>query len=453
LPTFHLAAAALAMQAQSIGDPLDLVATGVCTDTREGAAGAIFFALPGENQDGHAYVARAFQLGAVAAVVTRPTPGATGLQLLVDDPLAALTRLAAWHRARHPIPVVGVTGSVGKTSTRDMIACVLSATKTVHVSPRNFNNEIGVPRSLLAIEPTHEVAVIELGMRGPGQIADLCRLVQPRVGVVTNIGVSHIELLGSRDAIATAKGELLQALPADGRAVLPADDDFAPYLAGLCRCPVTTFGQGDTADVRPTAIALDGDGCASFRIGAVPFALRAPGAHQVANAAAACAVGLAFGVTLEQAAERLRAYRPPSMRMHLREAPHGVTIVDDAYNAAPDSMRAALTTLAAMGEGRRKVAFLGDMRELGDEAAAAHRTVGELAAQSGLDLLATVGDLAEQIAQGAAPRLSGASVVRFADSAAAAAAAMELVRPGDLVLVKGSRAMEMERIVERLLRG
>jgi UDP-N-acetylmuramoyl-tripeptide--D-alanyl-D-alanine ligase len=173
----------------------------------------------------------------------------------------------------------------------------------------------------------------------------------------------------------------------------------------------------------------------------------------VANAAAACAVGLAFGVTLEQAAERLRAFRPPSMRMHLREAPHGVTIVDDAYNAAPDSMRAALTTLAAMGEGRRKVAFLGDMRELGDEAAAAHRTVGELAAQSGLDLLATVGDLAEQIAQGAAPRLSGASVVRFADSAAAAEAAMELVRPGDLVLVKGSRAMEMERIVERLLRG
>ncbi len=435
------------MGARPTGPLEGLSFSGICTDTREGAAGSLFFALVGENTDGHAYVARAFELGAVAAVVAHPVPEAAGPQLVVDDPLAALGRLAAWHRSKHPIPLVAITGSVGKTSTRDMVACVLSATKAVHVSARNYNNEIGLPRTLLAVEPRHELIVAEMGMRGPGQIADLCRIASPQAGVVTNIGVSHMELLGSREAIAAAKGELLQALPEDGCAILPADDHFAAYLAALCRCRVLTFGLGAAADVRATDVAPGTNGCASFRIDKVPFELSVPGAHHVVNAAAAAAAGLAFGVTLEQAAERLRAYQAPSMRTQVRQVPNGVTIIDDAYNAAPDSMRAALRTLAAMGAGRRKVAILGDMKELGDESGAAHRSVGECAEQSGVDLLLTVGTLAEDIARGA----TGVQARSFADTAAATEAVAGLIEPGDIVLVKGSRAMEMERIVARLM--
>lgn len=437
---------------------LTKIASKICTDTRAGAEGALFFALRGENSDGHDYVADAFAKGAVAAVVDHPVEGAEGPQFVVPDTLVALGDLTAYYRDRFEIPVVAITGSVGKTSTKEMTAAALRKQFKVLASEKNFNNEIGVPLTLFALEEDHQIAVVEMGMRAPGEIARLAEIARPTVGVITNIGLSHVERLGSRDAIAGAKAELLEALPEDGLAVLPADDDYASFLLDTCRsqCRVVTFGKSARADFRVENISYSEGGLPSFTINGQAFRLRAPGTHLPINAAAATAVTVSLGIPLDQVAEGLSNYQAPSMRMEILHTPSGWTILNDAYNAAPDSMRAALETLVLLAGPRRSVAVLGEMRELGDFSAEAHRYVGHLAAEQPLGLLVTVGQAAEEIGRAAADpdgRLGPDRIHTFGSTIDAVQGLPDLLRSDDVVLIKGSRAMEMEKIVETLLAG
>jgi len=423
-------------------------ATSVCTDTRKGAAGALFFALQGEKSDGHAFVPDAVAQGAAAVVVSRRVEAPS--RIVVDDPLRALGDLAGWHRRRLSLAVVGVTGSVGKTSTKEMAARILSQQLRTGMNAGNYNNEIGVPLTLFELDSSAQAAVIEMGMRGPGQIARLADIAAPRLGIVTNIGVSHLELLGSREAIAAAKAELLERLPADGTAAINADDDFAEFLRSRASCSVVTFGQGARADLRATNVRILPPGETRFRIQDQEFRIGAAGAHHAVNAAAACAAALALGVPLRLAAEALAAFKPPPMRMELLPAGRGTLVLNDAYNAAPDSVRSALDSLARLGTGRRRVAVLGDMKELGSESERAHREAGEAAARAGVDLLLAVGELAAGAALGA--RRAGLGAVETAPTTEAAAELLpRLIRPGDAVLVKGSRAMGLERLVRVLV--
>ncbi|MCC6730841.1 MAG: UDP-N-acetylmuramoyl-tripeptide--D-alanyl-D-alanine ligase [Chthonomonadales bacterium] len=432
--------------------PAGGLALGVCIDSRQGAAGSVFFALRGERADGHAFVRAAFEAGAAAAVVERAVDGAGQPQLEVADPLTALGDLARAWRSRFDLPLVGVTGSVGKTSTRDMVAAALGPRLRVHASESNHNNEIGVPLTLLGLAGDHEAAVVEMAMRGAGQIAHLCEIARPIVGVVTNVGVSHLELLGSRQAIADAKAELLEALPSRGAAVLPADDPFVERLTARCRCRALTFGLSAGADVRVTDLAFGDGGEPRFRLNGLRVTLRAPGVHHARNAAAAVAAALALGLKLEEAVAGLDGFRAPAMRMEVITGRGGVLVLNDTYNAAPDSMAAALATLAlrAASPGARAVAVLGDMKELGAYSEEAHRYVGELPEMACVGLLVTVGREAEAIACAARARLPAEAVVSLTDTLAAAGELPRRVRPGDVVLVKGSRAMEMERIVRAL---
>ncbi|HXG24459.1 MAG TPA: UDP-N-acetylmuramoyl-tripeptide--D-alanyl-D-alanine ligase, partial [Chthonomonadales bacterium] len=283
-----IAEAADALRARVIGSA-EGRATSISTDTRRGVQGALFFALRGESTDGHQFVAQAFHQGAAGAVVEHEIVGAGAPQLVVADTLEALGNLARFYRRRFDIPVVAVTGSVGKTSTKEMIACALNARYRTLASEKNFNNEIGVPHTLFALEHTHQAAVLEMAMRGPGQIARLAEIARPSVGVITNIGLSHIELLGSRQAIASAKAELLESLPIDGIAVLPADDDYFAFLRDRCPCPIITFGVEKPADFRASEVTFSEEGAPRFRIHGVEVTLRAPGVHHVVNATAACA--------------------------------------------------------------------------------------------------------------------------------------------------------------------
>jgi UDP-N-acetylmuramoyl-tripeptide--D-alanyl-D-alanine ligase len=444
----EVAAAVGAFVAENPGAGVQI--TSVCTDTRSLAPGAVFLALRGENSDGHEYVARAFELGAAAAVVERTMKGVAGPQLVVPDSLAALGRLARHYRDRFSIPIVAVTGSVGKTSTRQMVAAALGARFKVLASDKNFNNEIGVPHTLFGLDSSHTAAVIEMGMRGAGQIADLCAIARPTVGLVTNVGLSHIELLGSREGIARAKAELLESVPTDGLAVIPAGDDYAALLREAAgQRPVRTFGVRQTADFRATDITFDADGSSRFLVNGTHFTIHAPGVHHIVNACAASAVSDALGIPLAEVAAQLATFRAPAMRMETTELNESVTVLNDAYNAAPDSMRAALETLALMAAGRRTVAILGDMRELGAWSEGAHSAVGDAAAAQRIGLILTVGEASRGIAEAAADGC-GSTVVSFPDTEMAADSIPALLHPGDLVLVKGSRAMEMERIVDAI---
>jgi UDP-N-acetylmuramoyl-tripeptide--D-alanyl-D-alanine ligase len=330
-----------------------------------------------------------------------------------------------------------------------MIACALGARFKVLAGEKNFNNEIGVPKTLFGLSPEHQAVVIEMAMRGAGQIAWLAEISRPQIGVITNIGISHIELLGSRDNIAAAKAELLDALPEEGLAVLNSDDDYCDFLRSRCHCPIVTYGVKNDAGFRAVEARFSDEG-SRFHINGVEFRIGAPGVHHVINACAASATASHMGIPLDEVSAKLEDFRAPSMRMESITRADGTTILNDAYNAAPDSMRAALETLQILAGGRRTVAVLGDMRELGDHSTESHRYVGETAGSAGIDLLITVGEAAAGIADGAMERLGPSKIERFADTVTAASQVPSMIRPGDLILVKGSRAMEMEKIVRAL---
>ncbi len=437
------------------GDP-DTKITGVSTDTRTLKPGDLFFALTGESSDGHKFLADAFAKGAVGVVVSRKVE-TRQLAIRVDDTLLALGDLAWYYRSRFDPVVVGVTGSVGKTTTREMIAAVVASRGPALKSAGNFNNEIGVPLTLFELTPKHKTAVIEMAMRGPGQIEYLAKIARPSIGVITNIHISHIELLGSLDAIADAKGELLDHLPTDGAAILNADDAYYEYLKRRANARVVSFGESEGAEIRATSAGLDSRGCCTFQVstprGSFEVRIPVPGEHNIKDALSAIAVGEVLDIPHDDMRDALANFKPPEKRSNVIPTRSGVVVIDDTYNAGPASMLSALKTLKMM-EGGRKIAVLGDMLELGEHALNAHLEIGKAAAVNGVDMLIVVGQLARLISRGALDAgLPVSAVLECDDSYQAARELPEKLRERDVVLVKGSRAMKMERVVEALLAG
>jgi UDP-N-acetylmuramoyl-tripeptide--D-alanyl-D-alanine ligase len=442
--------------------------TGVSTDSRTVRRGELFVALKGERFDGHAFVADAAQKGAVAAIVQRLLP-LTLPQIVVADPLRALGELAAHYlhhlQSQSAFHIIAVTGSSGKTTTKTMIAAILQAVMPTVVAPESFNNEIGVPLTVLQLELHHRAAVLEYAMRKKGDITYLCRIAPPDIAVITNIGTAHIGLLGSRQAIAEAKAEILggwQLAPNSDPydfaaiAVLPADDDFAEFLRQRAKGKVITFGFAPTAEVRGLDCCVDWDGTTlTATDGKQTVTVRLPtwGEHNARNALAALAAAKAMGIDGAVAAEALARFAPPKMRWQRQWLePPGCWVINDAYNANPDSVKAALRTLKALPAPRR-VAVLGEMLELGAFHEQGHYEVGQVAAET-VDLLIVVGDGAKAIVDGAvAAGMPADCIVTFASVAETRKRWRQLLRAGDVVLLKASRAVGLEHLLNNGVRS
>lgn len=433
------------------------VITGAAIDSRQVEPGDVFIAVPGNRVDGHLFAGDAVGRGAAALLVNHMPPGLDGAPggaavVRVVDTVAALGEWGRAHRRAHAVPVVAVTGSVGKTSTKEMVAAVLSARWRTLKTEGNLNTEFGVPLSLLGLAASHGAAVVEMGMRGPGEITELCRIAEPRVGIVTNVGPVHLELLGSIENIARAKAELPAALPPDGWAVLNGDDPLVRAMAQQTPARTVFYGWDKSCAFSARDLHAEGETTRFVLVtpeGEVEVRLPIPGQHQVGNALAAAASGSVLGLSLDEVAAGLNAFQPAGSRTR-RISAGGLQIIDDTYNASPASMFAALEVLDTLASGRR-AAVLGNMFELGAWTVSGHRRVGAEAAQREVDLLVTVGDLAEDIAYGATEAgLPPQRVQRVPDNAAALDVLRGWLRPGDTVLVKGSRGMKMEEVVQGL---
>ncbi|MGH2682665.1 MAG: UDP-N-acetylmuramoyl-tripeptide--D-alanyl-D-alanine ligase [Actinomycetota bacterium] len=429
--------------------------TGVAIDSREVRPGELFVALAGEHADGHDFLGPAFSAGAAGALVEHQGDHA-GPVVVVPDTGRALMDLAADERHNLRATVVGITGSTGKTSVKDLTAAVLATRFRVHASPRSFNTEVGVPVTLLSVDDEDDVVVCEMGSRGRGHITLLTEVARPRVGVVTNVGLAHMEMFGSRQAVADGKAELVESLPEDGIAVLNADDPVVRAFHRRTRARVILFGTAAEADVRGEDLALDRDGRPAFTLvtptGMERVELSVPGEHMAWNALAAAACGIGLGLTAGECAAGLKEARVSPWRMEVLETPGGLRMMNDAYNANPASMTAALRTARVMAGDGRCVAVLGEMAELGSISAEEHARIGELVARLGIERLITVGDAAHVIGiaalrEGVEPGL----VTRCSTVDEAVEAVLADSRPGDLVLVKASRAIGLERLVERLM--
>ena len=438
------------------GDP-DRPVRRVWTDSRTIRPGDLFVALTGERFDGQHYVKDALRNGAVAALVRRGygSTSKPGALIEVDDPLRAFQALAAAHRRRFVVPVVAVTGSNGKTTTKTMIGSILSERFETLITAANYNNHIGVPQTMLRLTTRHRAAVIEMGISVAGEMSRLCEIAAPTHGVVTNIGPAHLASFGSLEAVARAKGELLRCLPADGTAILNADDAFFHELQGLFPGRLLSFGFNETADVRALRVESDGTSFSIVSVGIrgqkrlLPIMLRMAGRHNIANALAAIATGKALGIGAAAIRTGLARCRPSAMRSEVRRW-GGVTVLNDCYNANPASVRAAVEWLAeAKGTGR-SFAVLGDMLELGKDAVQVHRDVGRVLA-SRADFVLTTGELGAEIAAGAlAGGMAPDRVLTASDHERLAQKLRALARKGDVVLVKGSRGARMERVLEAL---
>jgi UDP-N-acetylmuramoyl-tripeptide--D-alanyl-D-alanine ligase len=430
----------------------DVAVTGVSTDTRTLSPGDLFVAIRGERFDGHAFVGEAFELGAAAALVARGAgpPPAGRPALLVEDTVTALQDLSAWYRRGFEARLVAVTGTNGKTTTKDMIAGALSTRMNTLKTEGNLNNHIGVPLTLFGLTRKHEAAVVEMGMNHPGEIARLAELAAPEVGVITNVSRAHLETMGDLDSIARAKGELLEALPEDGVAVLNADDPRVMAQARRTSARVETFGLSEGAGTRAVDIEETEHGV-RFRLpDGATVDLPVPGRHNVMNALAALTASRALGVDDGQAAGGVAAFAPSAMRMAIVRI-GGRTILNDAYNANPGSLAAALETLIAVAAGRPTAAVLGDMLELGGESRAAHREAGARAAEIGVGRLFLLGREVAALAEGAVRAGMSRQRVNTYETKAALAEDLEALLPTHaVVLVKGSRGMRMEEVVELL---
>ncbi|MFD7016544.1 UDP-N-acetylmuramoyl-tripeptide--D-alanyl-D-alanine ligase [Streptomyces sp. NPDC059161] len=444
-------------QPHDIPDPSVRVTGPVVIDSRQVAAGSLFVAFAGERVDGHDYAQRAVEAGAVAVLAARPL-GVPAI--VVDDVQAALGALARDVVRRLGTEVVALTGSSGKTSTKDLIAQVLQRHAPTVFTPGSLNNEIGLPlTALTATEETRHL-VLEMGARGVGHIRYLTGLTPPSIGLVLNVGTAHIGEFGGREQIALAKGELVESLPENGCAVLNADDPLVRAMAPRTQARVLLFGEADDADVRAENVRLTAAGQPSFRLhtpsGCSDVTLRLYGEHHVSNALAAAAVAHELGMSADEIARALsEAGTLSRWRMEVTERPDGVTVVNDAYNANPESMRAALRALAAMGNGRRTWAVLGPMAELGDESLAEHDAVGRLAVRLNVSKLVAVGGReASWLQLGAYNEGSwGEESVHVSDAQAAVDLLRSELRPGDVVLVKASRSIGLERVALALLEG
>lgn len=440
--------AQFAEAARQNGDGGRLVAN-ISTDSRTTRPGDLFVALRGDNFDGHKFIGQATERGAIGAVVEKTWTGKPSPEfslLRVSDTLRAYQQIAAQYRRSLGLKVIAITGSNGKTSTKDFTASVLGRRFRVTKTEGNFNNHVGLPRTMLQANKEDEIAVWEIGMNHPGEIAPLAQLAQPDVAIITNIGVAHIEFMGSREAIAQEKGELAVSLGPDGILILSSADDFAESIAQRSSGRVV-FAGIERGEVRASEIAQTAEG-AEFTVleGAhhCHAFLPVPGLHMVQNALLAIAAGRAFGVSLEDCAAGLATAPLTKARLQIKTI-HGVQFIDDSYNANPDSMKAALRTLAELETEGERIAILGQMAELGAESSRSHQEVGETAASLGINHLIDLG--AGEIA--AAAEAAGLTKSKVAASAEEAVDLLcETARPGDLVLVKGSRAARTERVLE-----
>lgn len=450
----------LAEVAQATGGelhgPAELVVTGVCTDSRAVSAADLFIAIAGEHHDGHDHALAAVAAGASAVLSQRPLDVPC---VVVAEPVAAVGRLANAVIERLPeLTVVALTGSSGKTSTKDLLAQVLPALGPTIAPAGSANNELGLPLTVLRADEATRFLVLEMGARGVGHIAYLCGIAAPDIAVVLNVGHAHVGEFGDQATIGRAKSELVSALKPGGVAVLNADDPIVAAMASKAPGRVITFGES-AADVQVTDLRLDQLARPSFRLvhegKAVEVTLHLSGEHAAVNAAAAAAAALAAGLDLATAADRLSSAEPQSRwRMEVTHSSGGVVLVNDAYNANPESTRAALKSLAAMSAGGRSWAVLGEMLELGDSSTDAHDSIGRLAVRLDISRLVAVGEGARPIHMGAAHEGSwGEESTWVPDTEAAVALLRAELRPGDVVLVKASRSVGLEKVVEALMDG
>jgi len=445
--------AQLAGASLSSGDGM-VVINRISTDSRTIKPGELFVALRGENFEGHDFVEASAKAGATGGLVdlnwTGRVPNHFAL-LRATDTLQSYQTLAANYRRSLALKVLAITGSNGKTSTKDFAASVLARRFRVTKTEGNFNNHVGLPRTILEATSQDEVAVWEIGMNHPGEIAALSKIAAPDVAIITNIGVAHIEFMGSREAIAMEKGALAEAVGPQGTVILNADDPFSERIAARARAKVvfagTTGGGVQAIEIRQSANGSE------FTIVEAAHRCRAQlpvaGSHMVQNALLAVAAGRTFGLSIEECSAGLAAAPLTKARLQIKEI-SGVQFLDDSYNANPDSMKAALRTLVELDTEGKRIAVLGEMRELGTQSERAHREVGETAATLGVDQLITIGDAAELIAQGA--RTAGLDRVSAVRSTREAADLLGKISvPGDLVLIKGSRAARTEEVIEEFL--
>ncbi len=443
----------------------------VVVDSRAITRGGVFFAEYSGTRDGHQFVPDALQRGAAAvvvearagsaienitrvesgAIITPLNAGMTPLAVIVDNTLEALQRVAAWWRSKMPVKAIGITGSVGKTTSKEIIAAVLSQRYVTLKSEASLNNEIGLPLTLLRLRPFHQRAVLEMGTYGLGEIRQLCEWAKPQVGILTIVGTSHLERMGSQEVIAQAKGELVEALPPDGVAILNGDDFRVRAMASRTQARVFLYGLTPDCDLWADGLDSHGLEGISFHVhyGGESLAIRVPllGLHSVHTALRAIAVGLTDNLTWEEIIDGLRGL-PGQVRLVATPGIHGATILDDTYNASPESSLAALNLLREM-VGRR-IAVLGDMLELGDMEEEGHLKVGCRAAEV-VDLLIAVGERSKDIAAGARSCGMVESAIRwYPDNETALVALREILSAGDFVLIKGSRGVQMETIVAGL---
>lgn len=429
----------------------------ICTDSRAVKGGDVFWALQGDLFDGHEFVEQVFQKGGGAAVVNKEwmdeNGKATHVYVPVGDTQEALTALACSYAARFRIPKVAVTGSNGKTTTKDMIAAILRKSGKVLATEGNFNNHVGLPLTLFGLRSQHRYAVLEMGMSNPGEIRRLSETARPGLAVVTNIGLAHLEGMGSREAIRDEKLSIVAGFPGGrGTLFLNVDDPMLCDFRAPARTRVVTFGI-QRGQVKPSEVRFGPDGCATFRLGRTSFRLPVPGLHNVYNALAAIAVGLHLRVPKTAIAAALEGFTPPKNRMQVRHL-HGVTVMDDCYNANPTSMRAALATLAAQETPGRRIAVLGDMLELGKETARHHTELGHYLVEMGVDELYTYGDVSRHVNQAARSKgMARRSAHHYSDFDLMMEDLTTAVAPGDIVLVKASRGMRLERVSEGLKQG
>jgi len=442
----------------------DAAVTGVSTDTRTLKEGDLFIALAGERHDGHDHLGEAARKGALGAVVSKDIRTDIANVVRVGDTLTALGDLALSWRRRFPIPVVGVTGSNGKTTAKDLIAAVLSTRYRVLKTEGNFNNLIGLPLTVFRLSGDEDIAVLEMGMNRPGEIGRLAEIAEPTVGVITTVARAHLEGLGSLANVAKAKGELLDRLPPGGLAVLPSDNVYFDILKkrALRRgARVAGFGTGGDSDYRATSSRVEGLAGIAFEArwqgGRASFRMPVAGRHNVWNALAALAVGTHFQVPLVSIRMAMAKFRAGSQRMEIVNVGGGIEVINDCYNANPDSTIASLEFLKDLGRRpgrRRRIAVIGEMLELGKFTKATHREIGRRAAQARVTLLVAVGPHAGDMA--AAARRAGlkaSCAIAFPSVDEALPLVKSVLRKGDLVLVKGSRGMKMERITEHLGKG
>ena len=433
----------------------DILISSVSTDTRTITDGALFVALKGENFDGHKFISVAAANGAVCCVVNKGTDNPDNLPIVeVEDTAVALRDLAEYYRKKFDVSVVGITGSVGKTSTKEMIASVLEQSAKTHRTKGNLNNEIGVPLTVYELMKDDEFMVIEMGMSNFGEISKLTKIAKPETAVITNIGISHIEHLGSREGIRKAKLEILEGLQMDGTVILNGDDDllwgvgeeidFETLYYGIRNknCDIVAYDIRNYSDSSEFTCKIEGE--------EHKFVINVPGEHHIYNALTAILIGLKYNVGIENISNGIKKFAPTGLRQTVIELPN-YTVIRDCYNASPDSMKSGLNVLALYEKCKRRVACLADMLELGEVSEDAHLSVGEMATETGVEVLITVGKEAHHIAEGA--RKSGMdskNIYEFENNTELKNRLKEILCKDDVILVKGSRGMHLEEIADAI---